>query len=95
VEILELCKAPNPKTQILHSVNTNFKLLESYLLQLKAAQLIEKNLITNKYLTTKKGLKFNKNWKALQTMMEPRQMALTVKTRKRIVNNKELIVVSN
>jgi predicted transcriptional regulator len=95
VEILELCKAPNPKTQILHNVNTNFRLLESYLLQLKAAQLIEKDPTTNKYTTTRKGLKFNKNWKALRAMMEPRQIALTVKTRKYVVNHKKLIVVSN
>ncbi len=94
IDILELCETPNAKTQILHSVNTNFKLLETYLLQLHDAQLIEKNITTQKYSATKKGLKFIKDWKALQTMIKPTQTAITVNTRKCVVDNKEVIVVA-
>jgi predicted transcriptional regulator len=93
-DILELCKTPTPKTQILHTVNTNFKLLEAYLLQLKAAELIEKNTTSCKYSTTKKGLIFIKHWKVLQTIMKPKQIASTVQTKKQVVNNKQIIVVS-
>ncbi len=94
IDILEYCKTPNPKTQILHNANTNFKLLETYLLQLNSAELIEKTPTTNRYTTTKKGLKFIKNWKKLQAMMKPKQIVSTVKTRKYFVNHKQIIVIN-
>jgi predicted transcriptional regulator len=74
VDILRICETPKHKTHVLHNTNTNFKLLQSYLLQLQAAQLIEIVPEKTRYATTKKGLKYLKTWTQLKQMMRPLQI---------------------
>jgi predicted transcriptional regulator len=72
-DILELCKMPQAKTYILRSTNTNFKLLEMYLLQLQTSYLLEMQPETKKYFTTKEGQKFIQVWINLKTMLYPKK----------------------
>jgi len=52
---------PQAKTYILRKTNTNFKLLESYLLQLQTSGLLEMQPETKRYFTTKEGARIYRN----------------------------------
>ena len=86
-DILELCKMPQAKTNILHNTNTNFKLLESYLLQLQTSDLLELQPKTKKYLTTKEGQKFIEAWIKLKTMLYPQEIPVLSTNKKCTIRN--------
>jgi predicted transcriptional regulator len=90
-DILELCEIPQPKTRILRDTNTNFKLLEEYLVKLQAAGLIVKR--RGIYLTTAKGKDFVHSWVGLQDMLRHDRTPETVRTRRKSVNNGQMLFV--
>jgi predicted transcriptional regulator len=90
-DILEFCEIPQPKTRILRDTNTNFKLLEKYLVELKTAGLIAERL--GIYLTTAKGKGFVESWIGLQDMLRREETPRIVRTRKKSVNNGQLLFV--
>ncbi len=94
VDILKLCKIPQPKTHILNNTNTNFKLLQGYLLEMQAAQLIERHEENKKYSTTEKGRSFIKTWAKLQQMINTQQPA-SLKHRKYARNKRQMFVVTS
>ena len=84
VDILELCEEPQAKTCVLRKTNTTFKLLESYLLQLQSAGLLEEKSGPKKYVTTKEGHKFIRAWFNFNSLINP--------NRPNISNNKRNFV---
>ena len=76
-EILELCKMPQAKTSILRKINTNFKLLESYLLQLQTSYLLEIQPETRRYFTTGEGQEFIETWIKLKTILYPPRIPIS------------------
>ena len=92
-DILELCKMPQAKTYILRSTNTNFKLLESYLLQLQAPYLLELQPETKKYFTTKAGEKFIETWIELKTILNPQEFPFLTKNKKYTKPNNQFITI--
>lgn len=82
-DILELCvRRPQAKTYILRNTNTSFKLLEQYLLQLQASNLLELEFETKKYYTTQKGGKFIDMWATLRRMLYPQELNVIMPTKK-------------
>jgi predicted transcriptional regulator len=92
-DILEFCKIPQPKTRILHVTNTNFKQLERYLLQLQESGLVQK-LERLEFSTTEKGIIFIETWTKLREILTPKNVKPTVKTKKKKINNTELLVIA-
>lgn len=81
-DILELCKNSQAKTKILRSTNTNFTLLEGYLLKLRTSGLLELQPETKMYVTTKEGSKFVESWNSLDAMLNPQKLPIFNKTKK-------------
>jgi len=65
VEILNFCKQPQTKTQVIHSADLSWEMLSKYLSFLGSQSLLKIQLSPKKYATTQKGLKFVKKWKEL------------------------------
>jgi predicted transcriptional regulator len=80
-DILSFCKTPQPKTRILYRTNTNSKLLDNYLMQLRISSLLETAPNVKKYSTTEKGTEFLETWTKLQEMMEPQKAFAIIKTK--------------
>jgi len=85
---------PQVKTAILRNTNTNFKLLESYLLQLQTSYLLEMQPETKRYSTTKEGQKYITAWIKIKTMLYPQQAPIITKTGKSTKHNGPLITIS-
>jgi len=81
-EILAICKTPQPKTRILYRSNTNSKLLESYLQQLREAMLLEFFRANRRYLISAKGAEYLTMWSKLQQIIYPQQNVVLVKNRR-------------
>ena len=92
-DILELCKMPQAKTYILRNTNTNFKLLESYLLQLQTSYLLETQRETQKYFTTKEGQEFIETWIKLKTILYPQKFPFLTKNKKCFKRNNQFIAI--
>jgi len=88
-DILELCEIPRTKTSILHSSNTCFTLLESYLLKLQKSNLLELEPETKKYFTTQEGEKFIAGLLYLKSLLQSEEHR--VKNGKYILRNNNLI----
>ena len=93
-DILELCRTPHAKTYILHSTNTSFKLLKTYLLQLQTSCLLERLPQTKKYQTTDKGRRFVDLWLNLEAMLYPQELPIVMKNSKSAKRSGKLITVS-
>ena len=92
-DILELCKTPQTKTNILHSTNTSFALLESYLLKLQMSSLLGLESETKRYFTTEEGQKFIEAWLYLKSMLYPDEFPMLMKNKKCIIRNNNLIEI--
>jgi predicted transcriptional regulator len=68
-EILELCRKPQVKTQVMHKANLSYTLLQDYLMQLQKQKLLEVHQSKKKYLTTEKGREFLQKWTVLQQLI--------------------------
>jgi predicted transcriptional regulator len=67
-EILSLCSKPQAKTQVMYGTNLSWRMLQHYLSQLQALNLLEIHK-ESKYMTTQRGKKFVKKWKELQELL--------------------------
>jgi predicted transcriptional regulator len=76
----------------MHKTNTNFSQLEKYLQKLQASDLIEKR--EEIYFTTEKGVGFIKAWVFLQNMLQDVEMPITIRTRIKNVNDRQLLVTA-
>ena len=65
VEILNLCRKPQPKTRLLQKTNLSWQLGTRYLDNMLSLGLIEIHHSPTKYTTTQKGNKLLDRWKAL------------------------------
>jgi predicted transcriptional regulator len=68
-EILELCRKPQVKTQVMHKANLSYTILQDCLMQLQKRKLLEVHHSKTKYLTTEKGREFLQKWTALQQLI--------------------------
>jgi predicted transcriptional regulator len=68
-EILELCRKPQAKTQVMHKANLSYTILQDCLMQLQKRKLLEVHQSKTKYLTTEKGREFLQKWTALQQLI--------------------------
>jgi predicted transcriptional regulator len=68
-EILELCRKPQVKTQVMQKANLSYPMLRDYLMQLQKWKLLEVPQSKKKYLTTEKGREFLQKWTALQQLI--------------------------
>jgi len=84
---------PQAKTYILRNTNTNFKLLESYLLQLQASYLLELQPETKRYFTTKEGQKFIETWINLKAILYPQEFPFLTKNKKYTKHNNQFIII--
>lgn len=84
---------PQAKTHILRNTNTNFKLLESYLLQLQTSYLLEMQPETQKYFTTKEGQEFIETWIKLKSMIYPQEFPFLTKNKKCTKHNNQFIII--
>jgi predicted transcriptional regulator len=64
-EILNLCKQPQKKTQVMYKTNLSWSMLQRYLSQLLSKGFLEIHHSHIKYATTSKGLKFLDKWREL------------------------------
>jgi predicted transcriptional regulator len=73
-DILQLCvRGPQAKTYILRNTNTSFKLLELYLLQLQASNLLTYQYKERKYYTTDEGRLFIEMWQRIRRLLNPQE----------------------
>jgi predicted transcriptional regulator len=68
-EILGLCSKQQTKTQVMYGTNLSWKMLQHYLSQLQALNLLKFHKESTKYLTTQRGKEFVKKWKELQELL--------------------------
>jgi predicted transcriptional regulator len=92
-DILELCKMPQAKTYILRKTNTNFKLLESYLIQLQTSYLLEMQPETQRSFTTKEGQEFIEAWIKLKTILYPQEFPFFTNNKKCTKHNNQFIAI--
>ena len=65
--ILQIAREGSRKTRIMHGANLSFKLLEKYLTTLVRAGLLKVKEVERKtYVTSEKGLRFLKEFEALE-----------------------------
>jgi predicted transcriptional regulator len=69
-EILNLCRKPQTKTQVMYATNLSYATLQSYLSQLKSGALLEVRHSIARYATTEKGLKYLEKWSELQKLLQ-------------------------
>ncbi|MGD6850936.1 MAG: winged helix-turn-helix domain-containing protein [Candidatus Bathyarchaeia archaeon] len=82
-DILQLCvKEPQAKTYILRNTNTSFKLLELYLLQLQASNLLLYQYKERKYSTTDEGRLFIEMWQKIRRLLNPQEPAYPISKNK-------------
>ncbi len=68
-EILELCRKPCLKTNIMHKANISYVSLIGFLKQLRKLKLLGFSRDTNQYQTTEKGLEFLRRYSALRELL--------------------------
>ena len=64
-KILDCCKNPQTRMQVMHDVGLSLEILKIYLGFLGAQGLLEIHHSQEKYLITQKGLRFVKEWQDL------------------------------
>jgi predicted transcriptional regulator len=70
-EILEQCKTPRTRTAIMKKINTNQKMLITYLEQLQEAKLLETHFNeTSHCITTPKGKEYLQKFQELQKIVD-------------------------
>jgi len=68
-EILRLCSEPKTKTHVMYGTNLSWKMLQHYLSELQARELLEVRDNLTKYVISKKGLDFVEKWKELKELL--------------------------
>jgi len=68
-EILRLCSEPKTKTHVMYGTNLSWKMLQHYLSELQARELLEVRDNLTKYVISKKGVDFVEKWKELKELL--------------------------
>jgi predicted transcriptional regulator len=69
-EVLELCRKPTAKTQIMHKTNMSYSGMQKFLRHLIKLELIRQEDDGTKYFTTEKGREFVKRYVGLQDLLK-------------------------
>ena len=68
-EILGLCSEPRTKTHVMYGTNLSWKMLQYYLSELQALELLEVHDNSTRYVITNRGREFVEKWKELQQLL--------------------------
>lgn len=77
-EILDHCRQPRTKTQVMYRANLSWQLNTRYLSFLTSCRLLEVHHSRAKYATTGKGLQFVEKWEELTELLSWRNLRLNV-----------------
>jgi predicted transcriptional regulator len=69
-EVLELCRKPTAKTQIMHKTNMSYSGMQKFLRHLLKLELLRSSDGSTKYITTEKGLVFIRRYAGLQDLLK-------------------------
>jgi predicted transcriptional regulator len=69
-EVLELCRKPTTKTQIMHKTNMSYSGMQKFLRHLLKFELLRPSDDSTKYITTEKGLEFIRRYAGLQDQLK-------------------------
>lgn len=70
-EILELCKEPQFKTNVMYETNLSWEMLEKYLSHLQSLGFLKIQQNPRKCATTQKGFQFANRWKDVIDLLHP------------------------
>jgi predicted transcriptional regulator len=69
-EVLELCRKPTTKTQIMHKTNMSYSGMQKFLRHLLELELLRSSDDSTKHITTEKGLEFIRRYAVLQDLLK-------------------------
>jgi predicted transcriptional regulator len=69
-EVLELCRKPTAKTQIMHKTNMSYSGMQKFLRHLIEMELVRQEDDGTKYVTMEKGREFVKRYTGLQDLLK-------------------------
>jgi predicted transcriptional regulator len=71
-EILELCRKPTAKTQIMYKTNMPYRGVQKFIKRLEKLELLKLGEDDKKYVTTEKGLEFIGKYDELEQLLKLR-----------------------
>ena len=70
-EILDFCKKPRYKTNVMEEINLSWGLLQKYLSYLESLGFLKIQQNSRKLVTTQEGLEFVRRWKDMMDLILP------------------------